>query len=114
MESIVDNVNLYLVPLFRSEQTNRLVHRHKVSISAAITLIAAYALYSSITTVPRRLAHIPHVGFFDYIKALMGCRSIDQVSKELTIPAGNKSESGLYVVSTAAHAIFIRGFTKST
>ncbi|CDS10916.1 hypothetical protein LRAMOSA11402 [Lichtheimia ramosa] len=24
----------------------------------------------------------------------MGCRSIDQVSKELTIPAGNKSESG--------------------
>lgn len=100
MDSIIDNVNAYVVPFFTSEQSQRLFHRHRVSISAAVTLITTYALYTSITTVPRKLAHIPHLGFFDYIKAMMDRKPIDEVSKELTIPAGNKSDSGLYVVST--------------
>ena len=99
MDSIIDHAKLYIIPLFTSEQTQRLVHRHRVSISAAVTLITTYALYTSITTVPRKLAHIPHLGFFEYMKAMMDRKSIDEVSKELTIPTGNKSDSGLYVVS---------------
>lgn len=100
MDSIIDNVNTYVVPFFTSEQSQRLFHRHRLPISAAVTLITTYALYTSITTVPRKLAHIPHLGFFEYIKAMMDRKSINEVSKELTIPAGNKSDSGLYVVST--------------
>ncbi|KAJ8655901.1 hypothetical protein O0I10_008341 [Lichtheimia ornata] len=97
MDQITSTVNTYVVPLFAGEQGKRLIQKHRTSIAAAVALISTYAIFRSITQVPRQLKHLPHLGFFDYIKAVVAGKSINDIAQELTLPAVKRSKSGLYV-----------------
>ncbi|KAJ8655903.1 hypothetical protein O0I10_008343 [Lichtheimia ornata] len=97
MDQITSTVNTYVVPLFAGEQGKRLIQKHRTSIAAAVALVSTYAIFRSITQVPRQLKHLPHLGFFDYIKAVVAGKSINDIAQELTLPAVKRSKSGLYV-----------------
>ncbi|CDH48236.1 cytochrome p450 [Lichtheimia corymbifera JMRC:FSU:9682] len=96
MDQITSTVNTYVVPLFAGEQGKRLIQHHRTSIAAAVALVSTYAIFRSITQVPRQLKHLPHLGFFDYIKAVVAGKTTDDIAHELTIPIAMQSKSGLY------------------
>lgn len=100
MNQLTSTINTFVAPFFTGEQGTRLVQRNRASITAAIALISSYAIFKSVTKVPRQLEHIPHLGFFDYLKAVLMGKSIDDIAHELTIPMAMQSKNGMYVVST--------------
>ena len=100
MDQITNTIHSYVTPLFAGEQGRRLVQQHRTSIAAAVALVSTYAVFRSITQVPRQLKHLPHLGFFDYMKAIVTRKSIDDIAHELTLPTVMQSKDGMYVVST--------------
>lgn len=102
MDQITNTVSSFVAPLLNTQGT-RLVQQHRISITAAVALISTYAIFKSITKVPRQLEHFPHLGFFDYLKAVVTRKSMDDIARELTIPIAMQSKSGLYVVSSPMH-----------
>lgn len=100
MDQITSTINTFVAPLLTSEQGRRLVQQHRTSITAAVALISSsYAIFRYITKVPRQLKHFPHLGYFDYLKAVVTGKSMDDIALELTIPIAMRSKSGMYVVS---------------
>ncbi|CDS03771.1 hypothetical protein LRAMOSA01172 [Lichtheimia ramosa] len=97
MNQLTSTINTFVAPFFTGEQGTRLVQRNRASITAAIALISSYAIFKSVTKVPRQLEHIPHLGFFDYLKAVLMGKSIDDIAHELTIPMAMQSKNGMYV-----------------
>lgn len=101
MDHITNTINTFVAPLLTSEQGKRLVQQHRTSITAAVALISSsYAIFRYITKVPRQLKHFPHLGYFDYLKAVVTGKSMDDIALELTIPIAMRSKSGMYVVSS--------------
>lgn len=100
MDQITNTINTYVTPFFTNGQGTRLVQQHRTSITAAVALISSYAIFRSITKVPRQLEHIPHLGFFDYLKAVVTGKPMDDIAHDLTIPIAMQSKNGMYVVST--------------
>ncbi|CDS03773.1 hypothetical protein LRAMOSA01174 [Lichtheimia ramosa] len=94
MDQITNTVSSFVAPLLNTQGT-RLVQQHRISITAAVALISTYAIFKSITKVPRQLEHFPHLGFFDYLKAVVTRKSMDDIAHELTIPIAMQSKSGL-------------------
>ncbi|CDS03770.1 hypothetical protein LRAMOSA01171 [Lichtheimia ramosa] len=98
MDHITNTINTFVAPLLTSEQGKRLVQQHRTSITAAVALISSsYAIFRYITKVPRQLKHFPHLGYFDYLKAVVTGKSMDDIALELTIPIAMRSKSGMYV-----------------
>lgn len=106
MDHITNTINTYVSPLLTNGQGTRLVQQHRTSITAAVALISSYAIFRSITKVPRQLEHLPHLGFFDYMKAIVTGKSMDDIAHKLTIPAAMQSKGGLYVVSCSFCTVY--------
>lgn len=77
--------------------------KHSWSLATAITLFTLYLGYKKLTTPPSSLAHLPRADFFAVIRALINETPSDQVAKTITLPAANKANHGLYVVSYTTH-----------
>ncbi|KAI7882941.1 cytochrome P450 [Lichtheimia hyalospora FSU 10163] len=97
MDQVTNTINTYVTPLFAGEQGRRFIQQHRTSIAAAVALVSTYVVFKSITQVPRQLKHLPHLGFFDYMKAIVNHKSIDNVAHELTLPLVTQSKTGMYV-----------------
>ncbi|KAI7882942.1 cytochrome P450 [Lichtheimia hyalospora FSU 10163] len=93
MEQITSTIHTYVT----GEQGRRFIQQHRTSIAAAVALVSTYAVFKSITQVPPQLKHLPHLGFFDYIKAVVARKSTDDIAREITIPIAMQSKSGMYV-----------------
>lgn len=79
------------------------IKHHPWSLATAIALFTLYIGYKRLTTPPSSLAHLPRADFFAVIRALIKETPADQVAKTITLPAANKANHGLYVVSCNAH-----------
>ncbi|KAI7884021.1 cytochrome P450 [Lichtheimia hyalospora FSU 10163] len=70
--------------------------QQKISIAtAAVALAVAYLVHKALTP-PARLRHLPYVGLFTYLNALMRRKLISEISRDVTLPVGMKSPSGVY------------------
>ena len=69
--------------------------------TTGITLVAAtlYLLYDKINKPPRATRHIPYIGFFKFMSAIIRKEPVYNVTKEMTFPLSFTTESGLYSVT---------------
>lgn len=74
---------------------------HKViSISAAVAATFAFVLFKRTTTPPKRLRHIPHVGYVKMMMAFLAGKPMMDISKTCIDPVIASSTLGLYLVGT--------------
>ncbi|KAI7883978.1 cytochrome P450 [Lichtheimia hyalospora FSU 10163] len=85
-----------MLSFLAQSQNRHLIQRHRTSISAAVALLGVYMLIKSITRIPRQLAHLPHLGFFEYMGAIVKRKTLADISSRLTLPVASQSDSGMY------------------
>ena len=104
MAEIIDQAKHYMLSFFAQSQNRHLIQRHRTSISAAVALLGVYMLIKSITRIPRQLAHLPHLGFFEYMGAIVKRKTLADIASRLTLPVASQSDSGMYAVSRTLHS----------
>ncbi|KAI9307115.1 cytochrome P450 [Cunninghamella echinulata] len=67
---------------------------HKTPIIIAISLFLLNSIYQKYFTPPKHLKHIPHVGFFKFIKKIFQGAPHSTISKELAAPLYKQKKSG--------------------
>lgn len=100
---VVDVWNFYVLP-WLPQHGQRLLQQgrnHKLTtISTAIMIVGLYFAYDKIARPPRHLRHIPRIGFFRYLSAVARGKMVDEIARDITLPAAIKAEGGIYMVGT--------------
>jgi hypothetical protein len=88
-----------ITEIYSNEIVPRLTKRNKViAISAAIFLMVSYKI-SNVIHPPRKLRHIPHMGYFDFLSTFLKKEHMLQRSQIFALPLVNSEGSnGLYLV----------------
>lgn len=71
--------------------------QQKISISAAVALVAFYTVYKVVTP-PKKLRHIPSMGFFSYLNAFLRGKQLHEISKNVVLPHAVNVDNGVYLV----------------
>ena len=77
------------------------MNKKNLSISTsglALVVTSLYLLYDKINKPPQSTRHIPYIGFFKFMSAIIRKEPIYNVTKEMTFPVSFTTESGLYSV----------------
>lgn len=75
--------------------------QRKISISAAVALVAFYTVYRVVTP-PAKLRHIPSMGFFSYLNAFLRGKQLHDISKNVVLPHAVNVDNGVYLVRYSA------------
>ncbi|CDH59519.1 cytochrome p450 [Lichtheimia corymbifera JMRC:FSU:9682] len=70
--------------------------QRKISISAAVALVAFYTVYKVVTP-PANLRHIPSMGFFSYLNAFLRGKQLHDISKNVVLPHAVNVDNGVYL-----------------
>ncbi|ORZ15229.1 cytochrome P450 [Absidia repens] len=70
--------------------------RDKKAIGIAVAIALLYSLHRKITKPPANLRHLPWLGFYKYHKAILSNVTVDQFSRDITLPVMEKS-SGAFL-----------------
>jgi len=96
MES--NSLVLSAVRAITSKSSNLSRSQKIISISAAIVATLTYVLFKKTTTPPKRLKHIPHVGYIKMMMAFLTAKPLLEISKTCVDPVIASSSIGLYLV----------------
>ncbi|KAG1114134.1 hypothetical protein G6F42_014272 [Rhizopus arrhizus] len=95
MES--NSLVLSAVRAITSKSSNLSRSQKIISISAAIVATLTYVLFKKTTTPPKRLKHIPHVGYIKMMMAFLTAKPLLEISKTCVDPVIASSSIGLYL-----------------
>lgn len=69
-----------------------------ISLGTAILITFLYSKFQKINRPPANLRHLPHVGFYTFLKYVFSNGVIDNYSNEQVIPLLKKGSNGIYLV----------------
>ncbi|GAN02680.1 cytochrome P450 [Mucor ambiguus] len=95
MES--NSIVLSAVKAVASKSSNLSRSQKVVSISAALVATLTYVLFKKTTTPPKRLQHIPHVGYVKMLVAFFTGKPLMDITKTCIDPVIANSSLGLYL-----------------
>lgn len=88
------------INLYNNEVVPRLTKRNKViGITAAVAISLVYLIREKILKPPKKIRHIPYLGFTTLVKSILANESISDRTYKLNLPQLHKpGNKGLYSV----------------